>query len=107
MAQTIGLRDAEEVGVAVMASLAQDGQVLCGGGRDRSHAMWVHYTLVLRGRSEGNSCGTHHVTEAQSPVDDKVRIARGGRNSTSSWSSNSLDLKAVTGAWLRVHARGV
>ena len=44
MAKTVRLRDAEGVGVTVMVSLAQDGQVLCGGGRHRSDERWVHST---------------------------------------------------------------
>ena len=34
MAQTVGWGDPEEAGVTVMAGLAQNGQVVCGG---RSH----------------------------------------------------------------------
>jgi hypothetical protein len=35
MAKTVGLRDAEGMGVAVMVSLAKDGQVLYGGRQMR------------------------------------------------------------------------
>jgi hypothetical protein len=38
MAQTVGWGDAEEAGVTVMAGLAQNGQVVCGG---RSHRLQV------------------------------------------------------------------
>jgi hypothetical protein len=39
MAQTVGWGDAEEAGVTVVAGLAQDGQVVCGGKSDRSQVI--------------------------------------------------------------------